>query len=44
MKLNPGKLDPQEKTYIPESEQQHKVVSVARLWILIYASASAWQL
>ena len=32
-----GKLDPQEKTYIPESEQ-HKVVRVARLWILIYGA------
>ena len=32
-----GKLDPQEKTYIPESEH-YKVIRVARLWMLIYAA------
>ena len=32
-----GRLDPQEATYIPESEH-HKVVRVARVWVLIYAA------
>jgi fatty acid desaturase len=32
-----GKLDPEEATYIPESEQP-KVVRVARIWTAIYAA------
>jgi fatty acid desaturase len=32
-----GKLDPEEASYIPESEQS-KVVTVARTWVVIYAA------
>ena len=32
-----GRLDPQEATYIPDSEH-HKVVRVARVWVLIYTA------
>ena len=32
-----GRLDPQEATYIPDSEH-HKVVRVARIWVLVYAA------
>lgn len=35
-----GRLDPEEQTYIPESEH-HKVIRVARLWCLIYAATLA---
>ena len=31
-----GRLDPEEQTFIPESER-HKVVTTARVWVAIYA-------
>ncbi len=35
-----GRLDPQEATWIPESEH-HKVIRVARIWLAIYAATIA---
>lgn len=35
-----GRLDPEEATFIPESEHP-KVIRVARIWVLIYAAAIA---
>jgi len=35
-----GRLDPEEATFIPENER-HKVVSVARVWVAIYAATIA---
>jgi fatty acid desaturase len=35
-----GRLDPEEATFVPQSEQ-HKVVRVARIWVLIYAATIA---
>lgn len=35
-----GRLDPQEASFIPQSEH-HKVVRVARIWVLIYAATIA---
>lgn len=32
-----GRLDPEEATYIPESEQP-KVIGIARIWVAIYAA------
>ncbi len=35
-----GRLDPEEATYVPESEQP-KVIRIARVWTLIYAATLA---
>ncbi|MBR3370459.1 MAG: fatty acid desaturase family protein [Rhodobacteraceae bacterium] len=35
-----GKLHPEEASYIPEAEQ-HKVIRVARIWVLIYGGVIA---
>lgn len=32
-----GRLDPEEATFVPESER-HKVIRVARIWVAIYAA------